>query len=365
MNRRAGQMLRQVARLEGQALTAAPDDEPARDGADDEAPVVHHLTAALDDEPARAGIDDEAPVVHLLDDAPFDGALRDDGLGFGDELLDPASRRSRSEFVPAVDRGPQPADPSVDAWCSFCCKPTTEVGALVAGPAGAFICGGCVSFSAGLLSRVVPAPATVAAKPPGVAAAARLPAQARARARWDERSPRLALVLGPEGSGKTTFLEQLGAMAERPFTRAEGTLALLDLVSPLSDDEASAVLRWLHAQPRRQAVIAVRGLPPTPALVLEGDGGVEPIYDTDSLHRAAEGHLSTRLLSSVDAVLPMAPPDRAALTGLAAALLAAKRATLSPASIEAVVGLAERSGRGARELAALIARIPPGRYTGP
>ena len=28
-------------------------------------------------------------------------------------------------------RSPQLADPALDAWCSFCCKPKVEVGALV------------------------------------------------------------------------------------------------------------------------------------------------------------------------------------------------------------------------------------------
>jgi hypothetical protein len=42
-------------------------------------------------------------------------------------------------------RGPTRADPFVDAWCSFCCRPDKEVGLLVAGPAGAFICAQCIA----------------------------------------------------------------------------------------------------------------------------------------------------------------------------------------------------------------------------
>ncbi len=43
------------------------------------------------------------------------------------------------------DRGPVLADPKIDAWCSFCCKPNTEVGRLVAAPTGTFICSGCIA----------------------------------------------------------------------------------------------------------------------------------------------------------------------------------------------------------------------------
>ena len=48
-------------------------------------------------------------------------------------------------------RGPELADPAVDAWCSFCCRPHTEVGRLVAAPTGTFICAGCLKIATGLL----------------------------------------------------------------------------------------------------------------------------------------------------------------------------------------------------------------------
>jgi len=43
------------------------------------------------------------------------------------------------------------ADPAQAAWCSFCCRPGQEVGSLVAGPAGAYICRGCVERAQALL----------------------------------------------------------------------------------------------------------------------------------------------------------------------------------------------------------------------
>jgi hypothetical protein len=50
-------------------------------------------------------------------------------------------------------RGPAPADPAADAWCSFCCRPKLEVGPVVAGPAGAFICAACIDAAARIAAR--------------------------------------------------------------------------------------------------------------------------------------------------------------------------------------------------------------------
>jgi len=51
-----------------------------------------------------------------------------------------------------TQRGPTLADPAQAAWCSFCCRPRDEVGRLVAGPAGAFICTACACQSSSLLA---------------------------------------------------------------------------------------------------------------------------------------------------------------------------------------------------------------------
>ena len=50
-----------------------------------------------------------------------------------------------------VERTPTLADPALEAWCSFCCRPAREVGQLVAGPAHAFVCQACIELAAGLL----------------------------------------------------------------------------------------------------------------------------------------------------------------------------------------------------------------------
>ena len=54
------------------------------------------------------------------------------------------------------ERVPVLAEPAQAAWCSFCCRPTAEVGALVAGPAGAFICEHCTERALALLRPLAP-----------------------------------------------------------------------------------------------------------------------------------------------------------------------------------------------------------------
>ncbi len=56
------------------------------------------------------------------------------------------------ERVLVEQRTPRLADASADAWCSFCCCPKRQVGPLVEGPAGAFICRSCTEVSRALLA---------------------------------------------------------------------------------------------------------------------------------------------------------------------------------------------------------------------
>ena len=252
-------------------------------------------------------------------------------------------------------RLPQLADPAIDAWCSFCCRPRTEVGALVAGPAGAYICQGCVGTSTGLLGDGIVAPRPSPLEAPGhweiKTLAFELTAQRRARSRFTRSRSRLGLVIGPEGTGKSAWLQSLGSQPD---------LRHLEVSRALSRSEEDELLAWIEPG-GRSAFLVVRASVPPPALVLQGEHGAEPLHDTASLVGKVP-HLSPRVLSRVDAVIAFEPPPPEELVGLAQALAEARSVSLPEAALTQLVSLALKADNGAHELVTLIARIPPGKY---
>ena len=245
-------------------------------------------------------------------------------------------------------RAPQLADPALDAWCSFCCKPKVEVGALVAGPAGAYLCAGCLNLSATLLGSTAPKVGT----PWEVKALAfELSAQRRARARFTRVRSRLALVIGPEGTGKSAWVQSLGSQPD---------LRHLEITRPLTPEEEDELLRWLEPS-SRSAFLVVRAEVPPPALVLQGEHGEEPLHDTASLVESVP-QLSPRVLARVDAVIPFSPPHPEELVSLAQALAEARGVWLPESALTQLVALSMKAQRGVHELATLIARISPGKY---
>src|SRR5712692_5765156 len=106
---RAAQMLRHAQRLGGDELEDLDSSPPMPDLA---AAKVYHLP----DSPASP-----APPPSPAPSADLEGAT----------------------LRKLVERGPTLAIPALRAWCSFCCRPSDEVGAVIAGPAGAFICRSC------------------------------------------------------------------------------------------------------------------------------------------------------------------------------------------------------------------------------
>ncbi len=177
-----------------------------------------------------------------------------------------------------------------------------------------------------------------------------LPAQRRARERFVRLRPRLALVIGPEGSGKSAWL----ASMRSPDVRE------LEVSARLTTQAERELLEWLSA-PTRSAFLVVSGPVPPPALVLQGEHGDEPVHDTASLASAVP-HLSPAILACVDAVHAFDPPTESALLDLARALARARNIELPESALTQLVSLALRAQRGAHELTTLLARIPPGTY---
>lgn len=293
----------------------------------------------------------QARRVEGIEDEPSDAVF-----GFGSDFEGdavPEVAQASPERVLFEQRVPQLADPALDAWCSFCCKPKAEVGPLVAGPAGAYVCRDCVSVSTGLLpgaTREVPREAPVAPVWNVTMLSHELPAQRRARERFMRARSRLALVIGPEGSGKSAWLASMTG----PDVRH------LEVSSRLGDALERELLEWLEA-PRRSAFLVVRAPVPKPALVLQGEHGDEPVHDTATLASAVP-HLSAQLLARVDAVHAFEHPSESALLELARALASTRKISLPDAALAQLVALALRAERGAHELATLLSRIPPGTY---
>ncbi len=63
-------------------------------------------------------------------------------------------------------RGPTAADDSLECWCSFCCRPKSEAGPMISGPAQAFICRSCLDAASGLIGiERKPAPSAPVQRP--------------------------------------------------------------------------------------------------------------------------------------------------------------------------------------------------------
>ncbi|HZJ54829.1 MAG TPA: ClpX C4-type zinc finger protein, partial [Myxococcaceae bacterium] len=79
------------------------------------------------------------------------GAEEPPGSGLNGLESAPGSEPLPGLDRPLFERMPTLADPTLEAWCSFCCRPSREVGALVAGPSHAYVCRGCAELAGSLL----------------------------------------------------------------------------------------------------------------------------------------------------------------------------------------------------------------------
>ncbi|QRK07083.1 hypothetical protein JQX13_44705 [Archangium violaceum] len=275
---------------------------------------------------------------------------------------------------PFIERGPTRADPSLDAWCSFCCRPRSEVGALVAGPAGAFICSSCIGESGALLGGVAPvAPAArrtpVSRSPVSFA----LVGQAAARESLErglEAGVRRVLLLGPEGSGKSTWMRELVEQGRGVLVGPDSlerapadAVLLVEDVDRLPPSEQSALGAFLARHPERTVLMTTRGGSAVSGPVLLSDSGRLPVPTTAALSEAVGGALPVVLLEQVQLLVPLEQPGVEDLVEIARRRLASREdCRLSDEALTALATEAARSPRSGHELQALLARVPPGTW---
>lgn len=337
---RAAQMLRHAQRLGGDETEDLESSPPMPDLA---AAKVYHLP----DSPASVPASPPAP------SADLEGAT----------------------LRKLVERGPTLALPALRAWCSFCCRPSDEVGAVIAGPAGAFICRSCLDESNRLLTtQLVPSPPPLEPKPAAKTDRRfKLVGQGSARKLVETamRSEiRLGMIIGPEGTGKTEFLNHLEAsglgvrLEPADLLRGfpDGRL-FVDSAERLDLRMQERVLSSLD-QPKRQVFLACRGRVPKIKLALKSASEELPLYGTSALAKAIDGELGAELLERVEVVAVFKVLGIEELLQITRNMIAEReKLRLPEKAILALAKSAATSGRAGHELQALIRRIPPGAWS--
>lgn len=404
---RALQMLRQALRLDASRSDVAeemrrlewlPDNALAPKGAREPPPREDASSIRLVEDVASVRLLEDAESLRLVRDAELlsEQTLEALSLAATDETLDATALEraleSAAELLPdptadapgtpaagdeepvpgrgrrIVERGPSLADPALDAWCSFCCRPRAEVGELVAGPAGAFICAGCSGESSGMLGGA-PSAAPVAAPSSPATLVGQEAAQALLERALSAPAARV-LLLGPEGSGKSTWVRSqvhagravLGA-ADSPVAPRAGALLVFEDVDRLTPEVHAALASWLAANPACRVLLTARGEAPAPLLTLREGSLQLPVYGPEALAAATAGALPASLLQAVGPVVCLARPDAALLEAVARAWrLANPQVQLPEAALPVLARAAAASAGAGHSLAALLARVVPGQW---
>lgn len=326
-------------------------------------------------------VDEEIRRLDWTPDHPLRRAAGDEDLAETERALAPLDEAANPRPQRLIERVPVKADPSLNAWCSFCCNPTREVGDLVAGPAGAFICAGCLGSAGRILGVRVDAAGADAAGPreeaevleaaPEPRPAVELVGQPEAIRILDSAMRlrvRVILLLGPEGSGKTTYLRQLGAQGlgqyvdrSEALDRASDQRLLLDAIPALLADEG--IRARLEAT---GGIIALRGeaLPST-ALTVASEGLELPLLGSAELVEATSGALPLGLADQVNVVAAFRTLTPDELEEITRRLLLGRQGEVEATEelIAAISATAARSGRGGHEARALVERLPAGAWS--
>lgn len=271
-------------------------------------------------------------------------------------------------------RAPVPVPAGVDAWCSFCCQPAREVGALAAGASGTFICGACAVASCLVTGRALPTvrpPSASWGAPPVAGLSA---ASARAASQVEDalsRGARLVVVTGPPASGKSRFLSRLveRGVGVASVKEASGRPVILKDAWALTASEQRAWLARLATEPSLRLVVETRSrAEPTPVPVARGaDGALALLLGGGELATLLSVDWPDSALDAVEMVGLFEPMTDGELAAHARAVLSARTPAceLSEGLLALIVRRALASGRGVAELEAQLRRLPPGRWTLP
>jgi hypothetical protein len=296
-----------------------------------------------------------------------------------DDIPSPAPSepgRGRRREKRLIERGPTRADPALDAWCSFCCRPRNEVGDLVAGPAGAFICKGCLGESQGLLGGVaMPPPLRRPVKEEPRAGGVELVGHDEVKTLMErtlEAGARCLLLVGPEGCGKSIFFQSLQRRAQGVLATVEalestpGTEPLLvEDVDRLEPRAQAALAAFLSNLPERAVVLSARGAVSSMGLWVRGERGSLPVPTTAGMSDAVQGAVPVSILERVQVVLPVRRPTVPELVEVARRMLSLRQpeVKLSEEVLGAFAAEAVRSPRTGHELRALLSRVHAGHWS--
>ena len=291
---------------------------------------------------------------------------------------EPVTEEPRAKEQALIERGPTRADPSVDAWCSFCCLPRAEVGELVAGPTGSFICAGCVGESSGLLgleaAQATSRPRSTRRKDEHVEGV-ELVGQQDARELLEralQAGARRVLVIGPSGTGKTVWFQELARQERGMLVTLDaleqgtgGPVVLVEDVDRLPPDAQDRLSAFLARHPERTVLMSARGSLGTPRLVLHGAAGSLPVLSTRALSEGVLGAVTESLLEQVQLAIPLQVPSRAEFIEIARRRLAARSSEISVTEdvLAAIASEAASSPRAGHELNALLTRVLAGAWS--
>jgi hypothetical protein len=334
------------------------------------------------DEAKRWHVDEPAEQINRLAEVPPGDpwAVETPSVGPSTQLpeREPSMTDSPREERALIERGPTRADPAIDAWCSFCCRPRTEVGELVAGPTGSFICTACVGESRSLLG-LEDVPGASRARPVRRAddssGALGLVGQEEARALLERAlraGVRRLLVVGAEGTGKTVWFQELARQEFGALVTIEaleqgsgGPVVLVEDVDRLPAEAVSRLASFLARHPDRTVVMSARGSLEAPSFVLQGEAGSLPVLSTRVLSQAVAGTVLVALLEQIQLAVGLQVPTQAEFMEIARRRLAARapELTVTDEVLAAIATEAGSSPRAGHELSALLARMPAGSWS--